>query len=93
MKHTHFAKLIEWSSRAGASAIGSLLSVVMVGAVFAVIGYALDKSNIFFTGLSADASNTIHYLSIGFWVAPFLYLIAVIINHWITEKSSANQGA
>lgn len=89
MQKTNF---FAWASKAGASAIGSLLNIVVVGAVCAVLGYALDKSNMFFTGLSADASNTIHALTIGFWVAPFLYLIAVIVNHWITEKSNANQG-
>lgn len=77
----------------GASAVGSLLNIIIVGGVLAVLGYAMDKSNFIFTGLSADASNTIYALRIGFWVAGFLYLIATIINHWINEKSMANQGA
>ena len=82
-----------WSSKAGASAIGTLLNIIIVGGVLACLGWAMDKSNFIFTGLSADASNTIFSLRVAFWVSGFLFIIASIINHWITEKSMANQGA
>lgn len=77
---------------AGASTIGSLLAIIIVGAVGAVLYYALDKSMPFFTGLSADASNTIWFLLIGFTACFILFLIALVINAWINEKSDANQG-
>lgn len=77
---------------AGAGAIGHLLAILIVGAVAAIVGLVLQKSQPLFTGLSADASNTIWYLEIGFLALPTLFLIAVIISHWINEKSSANQG-
>jgi hypothetical protein len=82
----------QWSSKGGASAIGSLLAILIVGAVGAILGIAIDKSQVFFTGLSADASNTIWTLEVCFGASFMIFLIAVIINHWISEKSDANQG-
>lgn len=77
---------------AGASALGTLFAICIVGAVAVCLGYSIDVSNQFFTGLSADASNTIFLLEIGFGAAIILFLIAAIINHWMNEKSEANQG-
>lgn len=77
---------------AGASTIGSLMALLIVGAVGCILYYAIDKSNKMFTGLSADASNTIFYLEIAFGSCFILFLIAVVLNHWINEKSDANQG-
>lgn len=76
----------------GASTAGSLLAVLIVGAVACGLGLALDLSNPFFTNLSADASNTIFYLEVAFGIVGILFLIAVIINHWLNEKSAANGG-
>lgn len=89
MKHTKF---LEWSSAGGASAVGSLLAILIVGAVIAILGFAIQKSQMFFTGLSADASNTIWTLEIAFGVCGVIFLIAVVLNHLINEKSDANQG-
>lgn len=78
---------------AGASALGSLFAIFVIGMVGSVLGYAIDKSNFMFVGLaSQDASNTIFYLETGFWVAFVLILVAVVLNHWINEKNSGNQG-
>ena len=77
----------------GVSAIGHMLAIILVGGIAAVLGVVVDKgNNIFFTGLSADAANTIYSLEMAFLAAPLLYIIAVIISHWINEKSMANQG-
>jgi hypothetical protein len=89
MKLTYF---IKWSSAGGASAVGSLLAILIVGAVTAVLGFAIQKSQMFFTGLSADASNTIWTLEIAFGASAVIFLIAVLLNHLINEKSDANQG-
>jgi len=89
MKHTNFLK---WSSAGGAGAVGSLLAILIVGAVIAILGYALQISQKFFTGLSADASNTIWTLEIAFGACGIIFLIAVLLNHLINEKSDANQG-
>jgi hypothetical protein len=87
MKRTHFD-----NEFAGASAIGHLFAVLIVGAVGAILEYTIYKSQFMFTGLSQDASNTIFYLENGMLAVAILYLIAVILSHWINEKSSANQG-
>jgi len=85
-------KFLYWSSQAGASALGSLLAIFIVGGVAAVLGLAIDRSQVFFKGLSADASNTIYTLEIAFSASVIIFLVAVIINHWLSEKSDANQG-
>ncbi len=76
----------------GASTAGSIFAIIIVGAVAAALGLAIDQSNQFFTGLSADASNTIFYLEVAFGIVCILFLIAVIINHWLNEKSKSNMG-
>jgi hypothetical protein len=76
----------------GASTIGSILAIFLVGGVGAVLYMVLDKFNQLFVGLSADATNTINTLEIAFGVTFVLFLIAVIINNWLNEKSEQNQG-
>ena len=76
----------------GASTAGAIFAIFLVGAVAAVLGLAIDRSNKFFTGLSADASNTIFYLEVAFGIVCILVLIAIIINHWLNEKSQSNMG-
>lgn len=80
------------NSDAGAGVAGTLMVIVMVGAITAVLGLALDRSSFMFTGLSADASNSIFYLMIAFSISAFLVFLVAIINMWITDKSDANQG-
>ena len=80
------------NSFAGASAIGHLFAVLIVGAVGAILEYTVYKSQFMFTGLSQDASNTIFYLEYGMLAVGILFLIAVILSHWINEKNAANQG-
>jgi hypothetical protein len=87
MQHTHFN-----NDYAGASAIGHLFAVLIVGCLGAILEFVVYKSQFMFTGLSQDASNTIFYLENGMLVVAILFLIAVILSHWINEKSSANQG-
>lgn len=89
MNYTQFLK---WSSAGGASAVGSLLAILIVGAVIAILGFAIQTSQAYFTGLSADASNTIWTLEIAFGACSVIFLIAVVLNHLINEKSDANQG-
>ena len=78
---------------AGIGAIGHLFAIIVVGVISAVMGLILDMgNNTFFTGLSGDGANTITNLNFAFSISIFLFLVAVIISHWINEKSMANQG-
>ena len=76
------------------STIGSLVNLVVVGAVWCVLGVVVVKLNTYANGmgLAQDAMNTIYYLEIGFWISGFLYLMAVILNHWINSKNEASMG-
>jgi len=76
------------------STIGSLVNLVIVGAVWVVLGVVVVKLNAYANtlGLAQDAMNTVYYLEVGFWVSGLLYLIAVILNHWITSKNEASMG-
>lgn len=85
MKHT----LLD---RAGASTLGTLLAIIIVGAVGAIVLLVIQLSQWMFTGLSADASNTIYFLEIGAGSVAVIWLIAAIINNWLNEKDAGNQG-
>jgi hypothetical protein len=76
------------------SAIGSLTNILIVGAVWVCLAIVVVKLNAYANtlGLSADGMNTVYALEIAFMASGFLYLIAVIINHWITSKSEASMG-
>ena len=88
----NFTQFIKWSSNGGAGIAGGLLAIVIVGAVIAILGLAIDKSQVMFTGLSADASNTIWTLELAFGATAVIFLILVILNVLLSEKSDANQG-
>ena len=76
------------------SAIGSLMNILIVGAVWAVMGVVVVKLNAYANtlGLSADAMNTIYFLEVAFSVSCVIYLVAIILNHWINSKNEANMG-
>jgi ABC-type sulfate transport system permease subunit len=78
----------------GASLFGTGLNILVVGGVWAILGVVVVKLNTYANtlALSADAMNTIYFLEVAYGVAGLLYLIAVILNHWIVEKNAANQG-
>jgi ABC-type sulfate transport system permease subunit len=78
----------------GASLFGSGLNILIVGGVWAILGVVVVKLNAYANtlGLSADGMNTIYFLEVAFAASGLLYLIAIILNHWIVEKNSANQG-
>jgi hypothetical protein len=78
------------NSFAGASAIGHLFAIVIIGAIGGILEYVIYKSQFMFVGLSQDASNTIFYLENGMLVVFLLVLIAIILSHWINEKSAGN---
>lgn len=87
MYDTHFNNEV-----AGASAVGHLFAILIVGAIGAVLEYVIFKSQFMFTGLSADASNLIFFLETAMGAVFVLFMIAVILSHWINEKNAANQG-
>ena len=66
----------------------------MVGAIWCVLAFVVVKLNSYSNTMSLgqDAMNTIYFLEIAFLASPLLVLIAYIINHWINEKNTANQG-
>ena len=80
------------NSIAGASAVGHLMAIIITGFIGIVVEYVVQKSNPSFTGLSQDATNTIQFLEVALVYVFMLFLIAVIISHYINEKSMSNQG-
>lgn len=76
------------------STVGSLTNIIIVGGVWCVLGVVVVKLNAYANtlGLSADGMNTIYFLEVAFAISGVLYLIAVILNAWITAKSEANMG-
>ena len=77
---------------AGTSAVGHLMAIIITGFIGIVVEYVIQKSNPSFTGLSQDATNTIQFLEVALVYFFMLFLIAVIISHYINEKSISNQG-
>jgi hypothetical protein len=76
----------------GGSAFGSLTNILIVGVVWAVLGVVLLKVNQFMTTLplSVDCINTVTILEVAYGVSGVIYLLAVVINHWINSKSLAS---
>ena len=76
------------------SLFGTGLNILIVGAVWAILGVVVVKLNTYANtlGLSADGMNTVYFLEVAFGVSALLYLIAVILNHWITSKNEASGG-
>ena len=76
------------------SLFGTGLNILIVGAVWAILAVVVVKLNTYANtlGLSAEAMNTIYFLEVAFGVSGLLYLIAVILNHWITSKNEASGG-
>jgi uncharacterized BrkB/YihY/UPF0761 family membrane protein len=77
---------------AGTSAVGHLMAIIITGFIGIVVEYVIQKSNPSFTGLSQDATNTIQFLEVALVYVFMIYLIAIIISHYINEKSMSNQG-
>jgi hypothetical protein len=78
---------------AGTSAVGHLMAIIITGFVGIVVEYVIQKSNPSFTGLSQDATNTIQFLEVALVYFFMFFLIAIIISHYINEKSMANMNA
>ena len=76
------------------SLFGTGLNILIVGAVWAILGVVVVKLNTYANtlGLSAEGMNTIFFLEVAFGISGLLYLIAVILNHWITSKNEASTG-
>jgi len=76
------------------SLFGTGLNILIVGAVWAILGVVVVKLNTYANtlGLSAEGMNTIFFLEVAFGISGLLYLIAVILNHWITSKNEASGG-
>lgn len=85
-------KPIQNTENAGTSAVGHLMAIIITGFVGIVVEYVIQKSNPSFTGLSQDATNTIQILEVSLVYFFMFFLIAIIISHYINEKSMANQG-
>lgn len=77
---------------AGAGALGHLMAIIITGFIGVCVEYVIQLSNPSFTNLSQDATNTITFLEMGLAAIFILYLIAVIVSHYINEKSASNQG-
>lgn len=75
------------------SALGSLTNILIVGAVWAVFGIVILKLNQFIATqpMGADALGLITILEVAYGFIGIIYLIAVVVNHWINSKNMASQ--
>jgi hypothetical protein len=79
------------------SLVGLVINFLVVGLIFGCMGFVCDKiiltANSSITGLmlSQDALNTLYYLSLAFKAIPFLYLLALLLNH-IIQTSNETTG-
>jgi hypothetical protein len=77
--------------------VGFIINFVMVGFTFGCLGVVCDyivnaaNSSITTIGLSQDCLNTLTTLSIIFKIIPFLYLLALIINHYIESMKESTR--
>ena len=75
--------------------VGLVINFLIVGLIFGIMGVVCDQliltanSSITPLMLSQDALNTLYYLSMFFKIIPFLYLLALVINH-IVESTNEN---
>jgi hypothetical protein len=73
--------------------IGLVVNFLVVGLIFGVLGFVCDQigatanSSITSLMLSQDAINTIYYLGWAFKLIPFIYLLALLINHNIESQN------
>ena len=76
------------------SLFGTGLNILIVGGVWGVLAVVVVKLNTYANtlGLSADGMNTIYFLEIAFAASGLLYLIALVINHWLNSKNESNAG-
>jgi len=76
------------------SAFGSSTALVIVAGVWAVLGVALYQIETYANGmqLPQDAYNFINIMNYA-WVAVMgVFLILIVINHWLNSKSDASMG-
>jgi len=79
------------------SLVGLIINFLVVGLIFGCMGFVCDKiietanSSIGGLLLSQDAMNTINNLSLAFKVIPFLYLLALVINHLIESSNESSR--
>lgn len=77
--------------------LGYIINFLIVGFIFGCIGVVCDyiintaNSSITTIGLSQDCLNTLTTLSMIFKVIPFLYLLALIINHYVESMKDSTR--
>lgn len=91
-------KLIDNEDASAGSMIGSIVCIAVVGTVFWVLGWAVDKvvgvtnTMVGLFMISQDAANTIYMLAVVFIALPFMYLLTVIVNYWSTASDESSGG-
>jgi len=79
------------------SVVGLIINFLIVGLIFGALAMVVDQviltSNSSISGLmlSQDAMNTIWNLSLAFKIIPFLYLLALVINHVIESSNESSR--
>jgi len=79
------------------SLVGLIVNFLVVGLIFGTFGFVVDKiiaaanSNIGGLVFSQDAMNTMGNISFCFKIIPFLYLIALVINHLIESSNESSR--
>ena len=79
------------------SLVGLIINFLIVGLIFGVFGFVVDKVIISANGnigglvFSQDAMNTMGNISFAFKIIPFLYLLALVINHLIESSNEQSR--
>jgi len=77
--------------------VGFVINFLTVGFIFGCMGVVCDyivntaNSSITTIGLSQDCLNTLTTLSIIFKIIPLIYLVALIINHYIESMKESTR--
>jgi hypothetical protein len=73
------------------SLFGSLTAIFIVGGVWLALGVVLVKLEQYANtmDLPQDAYNVITILNVAWWAALVIFLVLVVINHWLNSKDDA----
>lgn len=74
-----------------AGLIGMGINIVAIGTLSGVLGYVIDIINgqtILFN-LTHATLNTMNYITLVFWIFPFIFLFLSVINYVVQSGSEA----
>jgi len=70
---------------------GSWTAIFIVGGVWLGLGVALVKFEQYANtmDLPQDAYNVVTMLNVAWWAGLIIFLVLVVINHWLNSKDDA----